>query len=223
MTQTIITVHGEYEVHHPAERGVVSLTIGFEGPDRTDVLRATTDLHSRVSDAIRAIVDSANGPVTWWSSDQTRVWGQRPWNQDGKQLPLVHHGSAEFSVKFSDFARLGTWLAEVSTWEGVTVSGVDWALTEAKRQELTQEARRRAVESAVAKATVYATSLGLGEVRPIAVSDPGMLGDSIQGSPGGAVGFARMSAKADTSGGTIDLKPEDITISAQVDARFTAS
>ena len=44
-------------------------------------------------------------------------------------------------------------------------------------QTLVQEARRRAVENAVAKATVYATSLGLSTVRPIALSDPGMLGD----------------------------------------------
>jgi Uncharacterized conserved protein len=125
-------------------------------------------------------------------------------------------------VRFSDFARLTSWLGEVALWDGVTVRGVDWALTEARRQTLTQEARRRAVENAVAKATVYATSLGLSTVRPLAVSDPGMLGDSIQSTNGGNAVYARMSVTA-ASGGAVDLKPEDITISARVDARFTAS
>lgn len=221
MTETIITVHGEYELHHPAERGTVSLTVGFEGPDRSDVLDKVAELHSRVSDSVRSIADPTSGPVTWWSSDQVRVWGERPWNQEGKQLPIVFHGAAEFSVKFSDFSRLGAWLGEVSLWNGVTVGGVSWALTEARKQTLTQEARRRAVEHAVAKATVYATSLGLSTVRPIALSDPGMLGDSIQGAPSGGAAFARATSAG--SSDAIALKPEDITIKAAVDARFAAS
>jgi len=223
MTETTITVRGEYETHHPAERGTVSLTVGFEGPDRSAVLHATTELHGRVSDSVREIAEPQTGPVTWWSADHIRVWGERPWNQDGKRLPIAYHGTAEFSVKFSEFARLSAWIAEVALWDGVTVNGVGWALTEAKKQTLTQEARRRAVENAVAKATVYATSLGLSDVRPLAVSDPGMLGDSIQGPTNGSPVLAKMSVRGNASAETLDLKPEDITISAQVDARFAAS
>jgi hypothetical protein len=73
MTETTITVHGEYDIHHPAERGTVSLTLGFEGPERAPVLALTTTLHTRVSDSVRSLTDPVQDTVTWWSSDQARV------------------------------------------------------------------------------------------------------------------------------------------------------
>jgi uncharacterized protein YggE len=84
-----------------------------------------------------------------------------------------------------------------------------------------QEARRRAVENAVAKATVYATSLGLSTVRPIALSDPGMLGDGSAPVQPPQPLFAR--AASDTSNASLTLKPEEIVIQVQVHARFAAS
>ena len=221
MTDTIITVQGEYEIHQPAERGTVRLSAGFEGGNRDAVTLQATALHDQLTTEVRSMLDQQAGPVTWWSADQLRVWATRPWNQDGKQLPLVHHAQLGLQVKFSDFRRLGEWVGRISTVDGVTLSGIDWALTAAHRQSLTQEARRRAVENAVAKATVYATSLGLSSVRPVALSDPGMLGDVTGSSPvASPVAFARGAAAADPSPG---LKPEDITISIQVHARFAAS
>ncbi|WP_431280248.1 SIMPL domain-containing protein [Leifsonia poae] len=223
MADTIITVQGEYELHQPAERGTVRLTISYEGEQRDDVLSRTTQRHASLASELRDIHNPQGGPVTWWASDQLRVWGERPWNQNGEQLPIVFHAQVGLDAKFSDLAALSDWVGVVSLLDGVSVSGVTWALTEARKQSLVQEARRRAVENAVAKATVYATSLGLGSVKPLALSDPGMLGDV--SSPGQPVQplFAR-AASADLGGGsTLALKPEDITIAVQVHARFAAS
>ena len=222
MADTIITVQGEYELRHPAERGSVRLQVEYEGPDRQETLALATQRHASLVAELRDLHQSQSGPVTQWSSDQMRVWGDRPWNQDGRRLDPVYHAQIGIDATFSDLSALSDWVGVVSLQDGVTVQGVTWSLTEARRQALTQEARRRAVENAVAKATVYATSLGLSTVRPLALSDPGMLGDtSSPGQPPQPM-FAR-AASADLGGATLSLKPEELTISVQVHARFAAS
>lgn len=221
MADTIITVQGEYELRHPAERGAVRLRVGYDGPEREEVLALTTQRHLALTAELRDLHDPQSGPVTQWSSDQLRVWGERPWSSDGSRLDVVHHAEVGIDALFSDLAALSDWVGVVSLLDGVTVEGVTWTLTEARRQALTQEARRRAVENAVAKATVYATSLGLSTVKPLALSDPGMLGDG--GAPGQPPQplFAR-AVSADAGGATLALKPQELTIGVQVHARFSA-
>ncbi|MEN0085352.1 MAG: SIMPL domain-containing protein [Leifsonia sp.] len=221
MADTIITVQGEYELRHPAERGALRLRVSYEGPSREEVLSLTTQRQMSLTSELRELHNPQAGPVTQWSSDQLRVWGERPWGPDGQRLEVVHHAEVGIDALFSDLAALSDWVGVVSLLDGVTVDGVTWSLTEARRQSLTQEARRRAVENAVAKATVYATSLGLTTVKPLALSDPGMLGDgSAPGQPPQPL-FAR-SVSADSGGATLALKPEQLTIAVQVHARFAA-
>ncbi len=221
MSETAITVEGHFDHHHPAERGTVLVSAGFQGPDREPVVARTAQLHARLaSEAERMRTD---GAVTWWSADRLRVWSERPWNKDGKQLPLVHHASVASEVKFADLSRLAAWVESTATLEGVTITGIRWALTEATRARLTADAQHRAVQDAVSRASAYAQSLGLAAVRPVAIAAPGMLGDeSRPQSAASAAPMARAGAAAKESSG-LDLKPEDITISARVHARFAAS
>jgi uncharacterized protein len=223
MPDTIVTVEGHYEFHHPAERATVNVSAGFEGADREQVVSRTTALQNQLTSEAQGMFDGQSGPVTWWSSDRLRVWSTRPWNQDGKQLPLVHHASVGVEVKFSDFARLAAWVEGIAGRDGVTVHGITWALTEVTRRNLTVESRRRAVADAVEKANGYAAALGLGAVQPAAISDPGMLGD--HSSPSEMPSMAPMMARAAApqSDDVVDLKPQDITIEARVHARFQAA
>lgn len=221
MAETIITVQGEYELKHPAERGTVRLSVSFDGPDREEVIAHATERQSSLVGELRELHDPKSGPVTSWASDSLRVWGDRPWSQTGEQLPVVHHAEVDLEATFSDLAALSDWVGTISLLSGVTVQGVTWSLTDARRQTLVQEARRRAVENAVAKATVYATSLGLSTVRPVALSDPGMLGDGSAPVQPPQPMFAR--AVSDTSNASLTLKPEEIVIQVQVHARFAAS
>ena len=221
MTETIITVQGEYELRHAAERGSVQLTVGFNGPDRNDVLARTTERQVSLTSDLRDMHNAQTGPVTSWTSDNLRVSGDRPWSQTGEQLPIVYHAELGLAVTFSETAALSDWVGAVSLLSGVNVSGITWSLTDARRQTLVQEARRRAVENAVAKATVYATSLGLNSVRPIALSDPGMLGDGSAPVQPPQPLFAR--AVLDSASASLTLKPEEIVIQVQVHARFAAS
>lgn len=222
MADTIITVQGEYELTHPAERGTASITVSYEGEQRDETLALTTQRHASLASELRELHNPQTGPVTSWASDQLRVWGERPWNQDGHRLAPVYHAEIGIEATFNEPSALSDWVGAVSMLDGVTIQGVTWTLTDSRRQSITQEARRRAVENAVAKATVYATSLGLTTVRPLALSDPGMLGDGP--APGPPVHpLAARAMSADLGGATLALKPEVITVAVQVHARFTAT
>ena len=226
MTETTITVQGKFSAFYPAERATVEVWVHHEASKRQPAFDATIAAADVVRDNIVALHDTAAGPITWWASDTVQVWNEKPWSNDGKQLPPVFHARVGFTAKFSDFAALSRWIEAVSSVDSVTVGSIRWALTEARTTGVTTEVRSRAVKDAVAKASVYAQSIGLGSVTAVAIADPGMLGDQVRGGgDAGEVSFMR--AKASGVGGgsepSLSLKPEDIEVSAVVDARFVAS
>ena len=217
---TEITVRGNFTAFQAPERGTVHATIAFEGPAMEPVYdRVAQDLEA-VKVSVTPLKTGDHGPVTWWSAEQLRTWSNRPWNKDGKQLPLVHHASVAIEVKFRDFPALSRWVSQhVANTEGFRVSRIEWALTSKRRTELLRQVRTRAVEDAVIRAQQYADALGLGKIRPVAIADAGMLGGNLH--PEGDVGPARLRAAMAPGGGPdVELLPEHIEVSATVDARF---
>lgn len=221
---TEFTVRGSYAAFQSPERGTVRATLAFEGPTLKPVYtRVVNDLDG-VKKSIQTLHDPEHGPVTWWATKHIRTWADRPWNQDGKQLPLVHHASIGIDVKFRDFTKLTDWVGRhVTTTQGFRLDGVTWALTENNRQDLERTVRTRAVQDAARRAQEYADALGLGTVRPVAVADAGMLTQGIAPMGGaGAASYQRMAAVGKESGAELELSPDDIEVSAEVDARFVA-
>jgi hypothetical protein len=214
---TEITVRGSFAAFERPERGTVHATIAYDGPAPEPVYgRVARDLEV-VKSSIGRLDDKENGAVTWWSADQLRTWSNRPWNKDGKQLPLVHHASVDLEVKFRDFSALSRWVGEhVANTEGFRVARVEWALTAKRREALEKDVRARAVLDAVTRAQQYADALGLGQIRPVAIADAGMLGTRPESGPQGAL----MRAAAVGGAPEVELAPEHIEVSAEVDARF---
>lgn len=216
---TEITVRGAYSAFHPAERGTTYVTIGYEGPQMEPV-------YERVARELQAVKSSVaamkhDGVVTWWSAEQLRTWSERPWNKDGKLLPLVHHASVGLEVKFRDFGELSRWVGRgIADMEGFRLQGVRWALTSKRREQLIAQARTRAVQAASTRARLYADALGLGAVRPIALADAGMLAADVHPVGDDVVGYVRAGAAPGTS--DVELAPNHIELSAAVDARFLA-
>jgi uncharacterized protein YggE len=225
---TIVTVRGEHSAWFPAERATVRATVHAFGAKREAVFARALAAADTLRGEIEPMVDKDAGPVTWWSSDRVSVWSERPWNNEGKQLPLVYHASLDVTAKFKDFDALSRWVESAAVVEDVTIAYVTWDLTEATKTSANTEVRSRAVKDAVAKASVFAQAVGLAKVTAIAIADPGMLGD--QSSGGGYAPPQLM--KASMRGGAFDaqsaapqlqLKPEEIEISSVVDARFSAA
>jgi uncharacterized protein len=214
-----ITVRGSFSAFEAPERGTVHATITYEGPAMQPVYdRVARDLEV-VKASVAPLHNPDDGPVTWWSAEQLRTWTHRPWNKDGKLLPPVHHASVRVEVKFSDFAALSRWVGEhVSSTDGFRVAHVEWALTERRRAQLVGEARTRAVRDAAFKAQRYADALELGDIRPVAIADAGMLGTHPDSA--GGHGAVVMRAAAVGGGANVELVPEHIEVAEAVDARF---
>ncbi|OJX75021.1 MULTISPECIES: SIMPL domain-containing protein [unclassified Leifsonia] len=222
MSETMITVQGEHEERRAAERGTVRLLVTYDGESRHETLALATERQAELAAGLREIQNADHGPVLRWSSDQLRVWGDRPWSQSGEQLPIVHHAQVGIEAEFADTAVLSDWVGTVSLRDGVTVEGVTWSLADDTLRRLTEEVSQRAVEEAVAKARRYASGLGLSALRPVALSDPGLLGDA--GAPlQPAPPFAARMMSADAGGAALALKPDEIRVAVQVHARFAAS
>ena len=102
------------------------------------------------------------------------------------------------------------------------MDGIEWALTEKTKADTVADVRTRAVEDARRKATTYAEALGLADLRCVAVADPGMLGDHGSGGRRDATWRTRGLPHAEGAGG-LSFTPEDIAVSAAVDARFAAT
>jgi len=186
------------------------------------VFASATAAADAVTETVTTLHNAATGPITWWSADTIRVWSQRPWNDQGAQLDPVHYAALDLTAKFTSFTALSGWIEKVVEIPGVAVGGIQWSLTEARVTAVTAEVRSRAVKDAVAKASIYAQSIGLGTVTATAIADPGMLGDSAAPQPGFE---PRMMAKSmDSMGGgsSLALKPQQIEVTCTVDARFVA-
>jgi uncharacterized protein len=225
MTDTIITVQGEHSAWYPAERATVRAGVHAWGPKRDAALDRAKRSAAAIRESVEPRYDRDAGPITWWASDSVRVWSERPWSDDGKQQPPVFHAAQDFTVKFRDFEELTSWVETTAEVADAVVASIEWDLTESTRTSATAEVRSRAVKDAVAKATVFAQSIGLRQVKAIALADPGMLGE--QGSAGGGVPASPMMARSvafkGASAPSLALKAEEIAVSATVDARFVAS
>lgn len=222
---TVITVQGRHSARYPAERATLRLSVNHDGSKREPVFTAATATAASLRESLTALHDATAGPVVSWSSDAVRVWGDRPWNNEGKQLAMVYHAVINFTVKFNDFDALSRFVESAATTDGVTIGNLEWSLTDERQLAVDNEVRAGAVADAVAKATAYAKAISLSNVSPTAIADPGMLGN--QSSPAGS-GYELASAsrgfmKTDGGGAAeLSLSPEDIEIAAAVDAKFIA-
>lgn len=216
---TQIAVTGRAEIRTAPELGVVRLSVVASGPHRDDVLQRAGGAHQELLAELRAFEGSE--VLENWSADQLRVWSHRPWNAEGRQLPLVHEARGDLELVFRDAGALGEWLSAVALRDQVTITGVEWRLTDATERRVREEAQRGAVGDAVAKASAYAAALGLGEPVPVELADHGLL--STRPVPPGPQPVMMRAAAFDASGGPVtELSPADLVTEASVEARFLA-
>lgn len=213
-----ITVRGSAESRHPAERATVSMAASIEGPDKSKVFADAVALQEPLSKQLRELVDLE--AVASWSSDQVRVFSHRPWDHEGKRLDVVHLARVQVIAEFVDFERLSGFLDFWSGKDGIEVGYISWDVTVKNRRSYEADARKAAVDDAIAKAQVYANSVRRGKVVALQLSDPGMLNSNPEMPvPMGKV----MMSGADMGGGpALALAPEQIVIHVEVDARFAA-
>ena len=220
MSEVTVTVRGEHEARVAPERATVTVSVRTEGPERTAVVEGALRLAEPVRRSIGERSDS--GTVLDWTSKRLSVRAERPWSSEGTRMEPVYYASVDFTATFAEASELSLWVSDVSAWDGIEIGWVDWHLTAETRTNTERDVAAEAVGVAVARAKAYAGALGLDEVTPLEIADVGLI-SSGQPSPGapmlkarGGVAFAADSAPA------MEYEPEEIVISATVEARFLA-
>ncbi|MBW9093011.1 SIMPL domain-containing protein [Microbacterium jejuense] len=222
MSDVVITVRGEHEIRIAPERAIAHLTIRAEGQERGAVVERMAALTEPVRDDL--VARKTAGTVPEWTSQRVSVWSERPWNNEGKRLAPVHYASVDFSVTFTDFTVLSWWAGEVAEREGVQLGWIEWLLTPGTRAQTEKDVATQAVGVAVARAEAYAGALGLSNVTALELADVGLLTRQEQSpAPAPRMMMAKAAYAADAGGApAVQLQPEDIVVSAAVEARFVA-
>jgi uncharacterized protein YggE len=221
MSEVTVTVRGEHEARIAPERATIRVSVRAEGAERAAVVDRVMRLTGPVRESIVARHDT--GVVVDWSSKRLSVRAERPWNNEGKRLAPVHYASIDLTATFAEASELSLWVSDVSPWDGVEVGWVDWHLTTETRSRIEREVAAAAVGVAVTRAQAYATALGLGTVVPVEIADVGLIAPTpVQPFSGMAKVRGAMMQESDTGGASMEYEPDEIVISATVEARFLA-
>jgi uncharacterized protein YggE len=215
MTDVAITVRGTHSVALPPQQATVYATVSADGPVAEPVLALVAATVAAITASLQARHDSAGGPVTRYAVEQVRKGAHRPYNQDGRQLPLVYTASASVSATFTDFDDLAGWIGQTAGMDGAGINHIEWALSDDHRLTVERETRQEAVRDARRRAQDYADALGLGPVAVRTISDPGL-----SGPVHAKVVMARAMAAPAGGPAEITLRPEDVQIESQVEATF---
>lgn len=218
MSEVIITVRGESRSDVPPERAVAHVRASVDGPQRGAVVEQIAALAQPVRTELAN--RKAAGSIEDWSSGRVSVFADRPWNNEGRQLDLVHHASVELTATFADVLALSDWLNAIAATEGLQVGAVDWQLRPETRARIEREVATDAVAVAVERATAYAAAIGLTTVTPLQIADLGLL-DGRTSEPAEPRMFARAAMQMDAAP-VVEFQPDDIVITAAVEARFSA-
>lgn len=213
MADITIDVRGSHTVTVPPERATVHASVAADGPSPEPVFEAVSRAAATVRASVEPLLDRDHGPVTAFTLDQVRTSRERPWNQQGKPLPFVHRAAATLTVTFCAVDDLASWIAQGSGIPELHVGHIEWDLTPARRAGVERDARSRALEDARIRAQDYADALGLGPVQVRRVADPGVR----------PMFKARAFAVAadEAAAPELELMPEDLQITVEVEATFT--
>lgn len=214
---------GTVETPHVAVRGWAALqcdpeiarftvTVSVRGSDRRAALEDLTRRNTQALELVRgygeAIERLETGSFTVRPELSDRGRGERV---------RAYTGGVRTTVVCADFTVLGELLARLADLELASVAGPWWELR--PQSPAHAEARRQAVREAVTRAREYASALGADLGHLLELTDPGAEG-GVYGAPVPG-GTTRAFGGGGQQPAAIDVEPQQQTVSAQVNARFT--
>lgn len=220
-----ITVTGHAERTVAPNRCVVQLNIEFDGATRAEAADAATTATAALTELVRTLETDEARPLRRWSLDQIQNSRFRPYHPQGKKLPWNYRSTVTGSVTFRDLDAVAAFVDRASAIEGVNVTHLEWKLTRTARAKAVARVRDLAVGDALAKAKGYTRSLGCKRIETVALADPGLLNAGGRPDFGPPVmrALAASAPLPDAERSAIELTPERLRITADVEARFEAS
>ncbi|EME46137.1 hypothetical protein DOTSEDRAFT_78518 [Dothistroma septosporum NZE10] len=235
-----VTVTGAAEIPHPAERGLINVSVASEGLNKAavsdDVVTTSKHIESLLSE-LSPEDESAEAkeasPLAHWDKTSLSATSYIPYDNDGNEKPRQYKASVTFDIRFKEFKALGRFGTKVSSLNHVEVKNISWILTTDTEKSFQSKLRRDAAKDAMDKARDYCDVLQCTNLRPIELQEGRcstgirQLHNSYPASqePGShpRMQIARRSTggKATTSE-DLEFRPQEVRMSMEVVIKFHA-
>jgi len=199
----------------PPELARVHVSVGARSADRSQALGYLT---SRLGEA-RALLGGYGDAVE--SVDTGPLW-VHPQFKDGsrpRERVSGYLAGATVTVTVVDFAVLGDLVLRLADRELVSLTGPFWELR--PDSDAYRRARTEAVRDARRRAEEYATAAGARLTGLVEIADTGL--SPHESFPAPAAMFSRAAHDSVADEISFDVEPVPQTVSASVEARFTAT
>ncbi|MEV0727549.1 SIMPL domain-containing protein [Polymorphospora sp. NPDC050346] len=204
----VLAVRGEATREVPPEVARFAVTVAARDRDRQATL---TRLGERAA-AVRALIDGYGDAIERRETGTLQV---RPELKRSGERVVAYQGSVTTTVTVTDFTVLGELMLRLADQEQTSVAGPWWELR--PTSPAYRDARRAAIDEALARAREYAGALGARVTALLELADTGMTNQPM---------MTRAAFHLDAMGKgspELDLDPQVQTVQASVEARFSIS
>ncbi len=223
----VVTVSGTGEVRGDPDR----VRLSFDIEARADDARAVRDDLATRAESVRtalveAGVDEDDITTTRFRIDE-RIDRRRlreaeidPDSPEARERFRFYQGSHTFEIEIDDVGAVGSTIDAAVDAGADEVDRVVFTLSDEKRTELREEALRKAVRNARSEADAVADEVGAEIVEATVVdASSGRIGP-VERS-GDAAAAATPTPQAESGGSSTGVEPGDVTVSVDVDVRYT--
>jgi uncharacterized protein YggE len=207
-----VVVRGEGEVRVMPDQATVRVMVDGDGSTRDDAYGEA----ARVAAAVDEVLQAESAAVARVMTTALVVQPRTRW-QNGQAVRTGWRASRTSVVEVRALERLGDLLAQLTS-SGGAISDLTWELDAANVAY--DEARSRAGQDARRRAERYATALGI-KLGGIAwVAEPGLRTGGMPSPPHMALAAAAPRVMAGPPDQSIEVAPEEITLTASVEVGF---
>ena len=167
-----ITVTGEGEAAAAPDMAIISLVVLQEKPTAREALTANNEAMAKVLDAMKkAGIAERDLQTSGFSIDPRYVYPENKDNTQPPQAPKIvgYAVSNSLTVRVRDLKKVGE-ILDQSVTLGVNQGG-NLAFTNDKPEAVIEEARKKAVANALAKAKTLTEAAGVGLGKVIEISE----------------------------------------------------
>lgn len=224
----VVTVSGSGEVRGDPDRARVS----FEIRARADKARTVRDDLATRAEQVRSALletglDEADITTTEFRIDEQidhrklREADVDPDSPEARERFRFYEGSHTFEVELDDVEAVGSTIDAAVGAGADEVDRVVFTLSDEKRRELREQALREAVQNARSEAEAVADEVGAEVVEATVVdASRGRIGP-VERSGDAALAATPTPQAAGDGGSATGVEPGDVTVSVDVDVRFT--
>ncbi|MBB5933566.1 SIMPL domain-containing protein [Streptomyces zagrosensis] len=208
-----VAVRGEANLQVDPEIARIGIAVSARGTDRRGAIDHLTRRNNHVLDLVKTYGEAVEKLETGAFSITPQL------TDKGRHERIrAYHGRVYLTATLADFSALGELTTRLADLELTSVDGPWWGLRPDSPAH--REARQQAVREAVKRAREYAEALGAQLSAIVELADIGA-----ENAPLPAPGMHRAAAAgyggSAESAPALDLEPQQQTVYAHVNARFT--